>query len=37
MAQPLGLKILPELLDLIVQNLVAVDEVGLGFLNGFNG
>ncbi|MBA0833273.1 hypothetical protein Goarm_017596, partial [Gossypium armourianum] len=29
--------ILPQPLDLIVQNLVAADEEGLGLLNGFNG
>ncbi|MBA0771210.1 hypothetical protein Gotri_019708 [Gossypium trilobum] len=32
-----NLRILPQPLDLIVQNLVAADEEGLGFLNGFNG
>ncbi|MBA0876975.1 hypothetical protein Goshw_024722, partial [Gossypium schwendimanii] len=37
MAQPLDLKILPQPLDLIVQSLVAEDEVRLGFLNGLNG
>ncbi|MFQ6656151.1 hypothetical protein Gotur_026382, partial [Gossypium turneri] len=37
MAQPLDLKILPQPLDLIVQNLLVADEVRLGFLNGLNG
>ncbi|XVF57421.1 hypothetical protein PTKIN_Ptkin06aG0204000 [Pterospermum kingtungense] len=32
-----NLKILPQPLDLVVQNLVAGDGEGLGFLNGFKG